>query len=218
MPSDSTLAIIGTAGRKNDAALLAADPERFAERMLAAALKVADRTKTNHLVSGGAAWADHVAVWLFLSDPTRFTLQIEAPAPFVTAGTGGLEYADTGERDFIKNPGGTSNHYLRAFADTLGLARPEWSPFIDFALVAGHPRATIRVTHGFQPRNLLVAQSTHALAMTFGGGRVLQDGGTAKTMTAFLARPDHGESYHLDLGAMRMHAGAQVGGSASRQA
>lgn len=183
--------------------------------MLAAARKLADLTHATHLVSGGAAWADHMAVLLFLSDPARFTLQIEAPDEMVTAPSGGLQYADTGERgprSFINNPGGTSNHYLQAFADALAITRPQWSPFLDFALVAGHPRVTIRVTHGFQARNLLVAGAQNALAMTFGEGSLLKDGGTANTMNAFLSRPDHGLAYHLDLSAMKLHAKARVGG------
>lgn len=215
MVNQDTLAIIGTAGRGEDGPKLASNAEGYVDRMLAAARKVADLTKANHLVSGGAAWADHIAVLLFLSDPTRFTLQIEAPAEFVTSPSGGLEYVDTGERGkkaFIANPGGTCNYYHHSFADALGATRQHWSPFLDFALVAGHPRATIRVTHGFDPRNALVAESKHALAMTFGQGATVKDGGTARTMKAFLSRADHGSAYHLDLSAMKLIPNARVAG------
>lgn len=216
VPATTSLAIIGTAGRGEDAARLAGNPEMFVDRMLAAARKVADLTKASHLVSGGAAWADHIAVLLFLADPARFTLQIEAPAPMVVSHDGGLEYRDTGERgkrSFIANPGGTCNHYHRQFLDALGATRPNWSPFLDFALIAGHPRVTVRVTHGFDARNELVAQADNALAMTFGAGATLKDGGTTRTMRSFLRRDGRGAAYHLDLSAMKLHPNARVVGS-----
>lgn len=54
-----TLAIIGTAGRQEDADRLKV---RHWNEMCQAAIKVIEENGVTRLVSGGAAWADHVAV------------------------------------------------------------------------------------------------------------------------------------------------------------
>lgn len=59
----TTLAIIGTAGRKNDFDNL--DASKF-RRMISIAHALILNQEITHLVSGGAAWADHVAVSLAL--------------------------------------------------------------------------------------------------------------------------------------------------------
>lgn len=199
-----TLAIIGTAGRKGDGPRLDADPNRYLERMQAAALKVAELCGATELVSGGAAWADHIAVMLFLAHPTRFTLRLELPAPLVPLAGGGLAFEDTGVRDFVANPGGTSNHYHENFGRSAFRYRGR-SPRDDFAAIQGNPRVSIQVTPGLFARNKKVALADHCLAMTFGEGRALKDGGTANTMSAFCARPDRGRAFHLDLSDCRLY-------------
>lgn len=210
------LAIIGTAGRADDGKRLAADPERYLTRMLDAAREVSKLTGATELISGGAAHADHCAVLLFLEDPKTYTLELELPAPFVTDGIGGYKYFDKGAGDFKNNPGGVSNHYMRLFHKALSKTRPEWSPFTDFAdleFARGSPaladRITINVGTGFLERNLVVAaKAHHCLAMTFGEGRALKDGGTAHTMSNFLAKRGHGAAYHLDLNTLKLWEGA----------
>ncbi len=211
----SKLAIIGTAGRGNDGKKLAADPERYLTRMLDAARKVSEMTGVTKLVSGGAAFADHCAVLLYLEDPKRYSLELEIPAAFESDLIGGCKYFDKGSGDFRSNPGSVSNHYHRLFKSALSKTRPNWSPFNDFATLVGltaqPSNVTINVGAGFFERNLVVAaKADHCLAMTFGDKSLLKDGGTAHTMGAFLARPDHGEAFHLDLNTMSLYRNARV--------
>lgn len=211
----STLAIIGTAGRGSDGKRLASDPKLYLDTMKRAALKVAERVGATTLVSGGAAWADHIAVILFLLDSDRLNLELELPAPLGLS-TAESVYEDNGQRDARTNPGGTANHYHRLFRRAIQSFDPDGCPFIDLALVRPSDhlpflrRAKITVTPGFLARNLVVAsKADHVLAMTFGDGRLLKDGGTAHTMRHFLAR-NHGSSYHLDLNTLKLYEGAKV--------
>lgn len=134
---------------------------------------------------------------------------LELPAPLEVSGDGAT-FRDTGERSFVSNPGGTCNYYHRLFLRAAASGRPGWSPFNDFQAVRSHARVSIRVTHGLHARNHFVAQADHCLAMTFGDGRQLKDGGTAHTMGLFLSRPERGQSFHLDLHTLRLHPGALV--------
>lgn len=54
-----TLAIIGTAGRKDDYSKLTA---HHYQQMILAAKKVIELEKVTHLVSGGAAWSDNIVL------------------------------------------------------------------------------------------------------------------------------------------------------------
>ena len=205
----SKLAIIGTAGRGPDAKILASDPEHYLKRMMDAARKVSELTNSTELVSGGASWADHIAVLLFLEDLTHYTLELELPAPLVERGDD-LQYYDKGTGDFKANPGAVSNHYHRLFKKAFTKTRTMWSPFKDFRSLEGVSRVKTTVTPGFLPRNLKVAEKAdHVLAMTFGQGKRLKDGGTAHTMSAFLAR-GVGTAYHLDLNTLKLYANATV--------
>lgn len=197
------LAIIGTAGRKDDARKLAARPAFFLERMQAAALAIASRVGATHLVSGGAAWADHVAVLLFLQSPERFILELRLPAALdVHAST--PAFVSNGSRG-VSNPGGVLNYYHQSFAAVLQKDRPGWNPIQDLATAAAHSRADLSVSNGLFARNDVVAASAdYALAMTFGDGALLKDGGTAHTMRQFLDRHGADRAFHLDLNSMRL--------------
>jgi hypothetical protein len=101
-----SFAIVGTAGRKEDGKKLS---RKHYEAMAIVADCLVDQFAENnypitHLVSGGAAWADHVAVRLFL-DKKVPNLRLFLPAAWED-GT----FKDTGERDPFKNPGGTANY------------------------------------------------------------------------------------------------------------
>lgn len=208
------LAIIGTAGRGPDGKQLATDPERYLTRMLDAARKVSELTGATELISGGAAWADHIAVLLFLENPEHYSIELELPAAFEPDGVGGYRYHDKGTHDFKDNPGAVSNHYHKLFTKAVAKVRPRFSSFLHFADVeAVHVglAAEVRtnVGTGFLERNLVVAaKAHHCLAMTFGNGRQLKDGGTAHTMSNFLAKRNHGDAYHLDLNTLKLYKDA----------
>lgn len=204
------LAIIGTAGRATDGKILASRPDLYLDTMKRAALKVADLTNSTTLLSGGAAWSDHIAILLFLDNPSRFRLQLELPAPLVTDGDG-KSFDDNGTGNFKNNPGAVSNHYHRLFKKALIKLQPNWSPFIDFKRIYDYAEYSSRVTYGFLNRNLIVArEANHCIAMTFGNGAQLKDGGTAHTMSHFLARENHGKAYHLDLNTLKLYEDAKT--------
>lgn len=201
------LAIIGTAGRKDDATELASNPTLYLSRMLDAAREVIRLTGAKTLVSGGAAAADHIAVLIYLQNLQNLFLELELPERLVVKNDL-LEYFDTGVRDPFQNAGGTANFYHRQFAAMFDTG---WSPFMDFRKAIVSRNAKTTVTRGFHARNLVVAgKADHVLAMTFGEGRRLKDGGTAHTMAAFLARKDRGDAYHLDLNTLKLYKGATV--------
>ncbi len=206
------LAIIGTAGRADDGKRLVLDPETYLTRMLDAAREVSKLTGATELISGGAAFSDHIAVILFLEDPSHYTLELELPAPFESDLVGGYKYFDKGSGDWKGNPGAVSNHYHRLFLKVFKKTRLTWSPFNDFSSLESYRssgQVTINVGTGFLERNLVVAgKAHHCLAMTFGNGRQLKDGGTAHTMSHFLAKRDHGAAYHLDLNTLKLWEGA----------
>ena len=110
------LAIIGTAGRKDDASRLGSNPGYYYRRMLDAARQVAIYTGADTLVSGAAAWADFMAIALYLSEPGKYGLELHLPESLCVDPSKGRPFLDTGEVNWVTNPGGTSNHYLRQFA------------------------------------------------------------------------------------------------------
>ena len=172
------LAIIGTAGRKEDAARLHID---MWKNIYIQVRQIIRERKITHLISGGAAWADHLAVQLFNQGEVE-KLDLYLPARWNTfAYEEGTGYG-------TQNPGGTSNYYHRKFSERLGIESLEE---IQAAIVHG---ASIHFDKGgFFGRNNLVAQNSDSvLALTFGsrdyeGAWVdanaagLKDGGTAHT-------------------------------------
>ncbi|KAL6041651.1 DprA-like DNA processing chain A [Balamuthia mandrillaris] len=115
--------IIGTAGRGADAARLHKD--LFDAMVYQAIHLIEEEFKLEwervHLVSGGAAWADHVAVTLWnmgkcleKRQPSKLTVYMPCPWDFKQQ-----RYHDDGRVDWRSNPGGTSNYYHRLFSQKL---------------------------------------------------------------------------------------------------
>ena len=170
------LAIIGTAGRKEDEAKLTLPMWREVYRSIRSRIDGNDT-----LASGGAAWADHLAVQLYLMDEVK-ALHLFLPAAFE-----GGRFLDTGGFG-VQNPGGTSNYYHRKFSAKLNINS---LGDIEAAIRKG---ATVAVdSGGFFGRNSLLANATNqVIALTFGARDYagpwvnadeagLKDGGTAHT-------------------------------------
>lgn len=175
----ATLGIIGTAGRGEDAALLTANHWRS---MLTVAQIVAEVTGATRLVSGGAAWADALAVELYLRGQTK-ELSLHLPARFDT-------HDECPRYDNADKCGAVSNSYHKAFTKVTGY---DGLTAIAEALGKGchNTQPSVRSTSfgAFFLRNALVVdEASVMLAFTFGNGVVLKDGGTAHTMSRFLAR------------------------------
>lgn len=163
------IGIIGTAGRLTDAKrLTAAHFEamcRCTEDVLREhQLDIADRD----LVSGGAAWADHVAVRLYLlRRATSLTLHL--PASFYRR--------DSETRASFLNTADAwaANRCHKAFSSVI---EQDSLAEIELALSRG---ACHTVSNGFKARNLRVAQCDMLIAYTFGDGDAPKDGGTRHT-------------------------------------
>ena len=194
------IAIIGTAGRggaydpHSDYSKLARKGARAYVEMLdtARTLLTAIAPSGYRLISGGAAWADHLAVSLYLEhkEGACHGLTLHLPCPWAKT-----RFHDTGVYNFRTNPGGTSNALHAAFSRIIGrnsLAE------IDQALNLG---AQTAIGDGFFDRNNVIAQNAdHVIAFTFGRGAALKHGGTHHTMEAFLKRRDVGQnSHHVNL-------------------
>lgn len=175
------MAIIGTAGRGS--AITRLDKKVY-NTMVAYAIKYANELGISPedlvLVSGGAAWADHVAVSIFLhgrgdNDKPQVCkgLELHLPAPFLMDPAA---YENT-------QCGRTANGYHRQFAKKVtGDGRRSLSG-IKKAISLG-AQVTVYDGPGYSPfftRNSEVAKADIVLAYTFGVGDAPQDGGTKDT-------------------------------------
>lgn len=199
------LAIIGTAGRKLDQGMLTSE---HYPRMIHAVYRLIDHLKIDtgslHLVSGGAAWSDHVAVSLVLEGlvpAERLSLYLPAKLEY---------YGFEGGEDFDQRTADTANYYHKLFSQKIGR-----DSIAELHSVRKQGATLEPIAGGFFSRNSLVAQNVgtdgHLLAFTFGsqttdqeswtirsfGGTVkakdagLKDGGTADTFNKCKANKHH---------------------------
>lgn len=148
----TSIAIIGSAGRGTDAGHINADIYDYMYREALNAIREHD---IDEAVSGGAAFADHVAVSLFLKGEVK-SLRLYLPAIF-----NGRAYIPNPR--IPSNPGKTTNEYHEEFRKSCGV---EGLSEIKEAISRG---AKVEVYHGFKRRNLEVATNcTHMIAFTFG--------------------------------------------------
>ena len=206
---DVTFAIVGTAGRKDGASRLSKNHfEAMCEcaRQLLQQFNESDYN-VNTLVSGGAAFADHVAVKLFLNKEIP-RLKLFLPCPYLTEAR---QYDPTpvvSKEQKNWSPGEIANAYHNKFTRKVG-----FNSLTDI-LHAMEQGAEVHVAKGFYARNALVAQSDAILAMTFGDHEWVKDGGTAHTVLTYLNRVrKYGffdKSFHYDLNSGEIFCGARV--------
>lgn len=147
-----TLAVIGTAGRKDDADRIS---RGLYDAMYGELAFLVSHWGIKKAVSGGAAVADHLAVRAF-NEGLVDALTLFLPANFYNG-----SYVPNPRVRF--NPGQTSNKYHRSFSKLCDI---DSLREIDFAIRNG---ARVIVNEGFHMRNSDVADScTHMVAMTFG--------------------------------------------------
>lgn len=174
------VAIIGTAGRKRM-------PERRHERyMLDAAREFLRGREGSTLVSGGAAWADHVAVRLALEDGWPLSLHLPAEFDHVCK-----RYTSEGWH----SPGSVSNIWHRKFSEVA--RRDALASLREIAEVLRLPTTSVPVAgRGFWFRNRTIAESEDILAFTFGATEPI-DGGTRQTWD--MARELGAALHHVGL-------------------
>ena len=155
------VAVIGTAGRHDQHLQLSAN---IFERMCRKAAEFVG--PEDDLQSGGAAWADHVAVVLFLAERAR-SLTLYLPAEFDLVSARFVEVS----RDRL-DCGRIANRYHDLFAWRTG-----WRPMTMIA-EAAQRGAKLVVIPGFKERNFPVGDCDRLIAFTFGSGVWPEDGGT----------------------------------------
>lgn len=146
-----SLGIIGTAGRKDDAGRL---NQLVWNDMLNCALLRIETEAPEFLISGGAAWADHLAVELYRTKKIA-NLRLYLPADFSDKFLYPIEDSN--------HPGAIANYYHKAMSNCLH--RDSLGELKD-AINMG---AEVHVIPGFKQRNSYVAsKSDYLLAFTFG--------------------------------------------------
>lgn len=203
---DITFSIIGTAGRKDDEKKLSKD---HFEAMCIVASGLLEQFKDSNypvttLVSGAAAWADFVAVKLFL-DKKAPKLKLFLPCEWA-----GTRFYDNGiMADAKRNPGGIANHYHSKFQKITHI-----NSLAQIQTAQNEGAELIPVDKGFFARNALVAKSDFLLAITFGNGSEVKDGGTAHTVKCYLDRVKKegifDKSFHYDLNSKMIYAGCTL--------
>lgn len=185
------VSIIGSAGRKDDQPLMSRQlwTTMLSHATLALEALVPDNQEL-HLMSGGAALANHVAVALFLNKVAdRLTLHL--PAKFRNS-----KFVETSSKF---DAGRTTNYYHKNFRHACNV---DGLREIQRAIDEGAETTT--GPGGFKARNLLVADCDLLIAYTFGTDTTLnrptdsgwkdhraaglKDGGTAHTWNNSNAR------------------------------
>lgn len=159
------IAIIGTAGRDKNVTMADAHWTHMTTVIFQ------ELNPEDYLVSGGAAWADHVAIWAYLNNLCS-GLTLHLPAPFRQGQYQGA----------YGTSGAACNYYHDKFGKALGI-----DPYqhIAAAIEKGALVTQQPIAKGYAAmaaRNKLVANDcTHMVAFTFGTGDVPADGGTKIT-------------------------------------
>jgi len=166
-PTGKTIAIIGTAGRDKNVIM---DKATW-EKMLSDAKKRV--SPEDVLISGGAAWSDHLAVKLFL-DGKVSGLKLRLPAP-IDPKTGRFVGG-------FGTSGGAANYYHDSFSKTIGV---DTLAEIKEAIKKGADVSYEPTGSGYGAmfaRNSKVAsEANKVIAYTHGTGNIPADGGTKQT-------------------------------------
>lgn len=168
------ISIIGTAGRGADALRMTAELFEQMVRVARHLIQTNGGDEPVDLISGGAAWSDSVALYLWLRHRQEFrSLTLHLPCRW---DHDKRQHHDNGSWDWKENPGRTANRYHQEFSAKMN--RNTLADMHD-ALSAG---ATFVDTYkGFHERNGHVADCDYLIAFTWGDGATPTDGGTADT-------------------------------------
>lgn len=182
MSSITTISIIGSAGRNDDAPKMT--KELFQVMVSKAKGEILslleEKSETNYtLVSGGAAWADHVAVRLYLEGFCE-NLTLHFPARW-----------DKNKFDNASKDGFMSNKYHTAFSARM---KVDTLSEISQAIEKG---AKVITYNGFFLRNKEVAKSDVILAFSWAENESEISGGTGYTWS--LAK---GKKIHIPLSSL----------------
>ena len=169
------IAIIGTAGRKEDGDKLNKEMYEKMIKVVQEQIAILIAENTNglgpvDLVSGGAAWADHLSVSLYLMDVAE-SLTLYFPCEWDIDRCKYQENIST-----YNGVPRTANYYHQLFSNKMG---ENTLAGIQKAVDKG--AVYYEVEGGFWSRNLSVGKVDAIIAYTFGEGDVPKDGGTKHT-------------------------------------
>lgn len=164
------VSVIGTAGRDFSKPMTAA---LYTKMVLATEVEIervislrsetwADVT----LRSGGAAWSDHILVDLANKHPDC-RVDLHFPAEW--------DYTDSCFSRQTRD-GQTANYYHGFFSKALGR-----NTLAELEILMASVRATVTTYNGFKVRNVPVSKCDLMVALTWGIGNTLADGGTSHT-------------------------------------
>lgn len=174
-----TVSIIGTAGRDKTKVYTS---ELF-DKMVYSAKYILRDLKDITLVSGGAAWADHVAVKLYLDNFCQ-NLILHFPCKWDND-----KFIDNGNWSWKINPGKTANNYHHKFSQIMGNESLK-----DISNAINKGAIIIDDYNGFHSRNAEVAKSDYLIAFTWSSNGYPCDGGTLDTW-----KKSNSQKCHVDL-------------------
>lgn len=181
------VAIIGTAGRDEHQPM---SKDMFLKMVDAARQQIEEKWQLKpsqvRLVSGGAAWSDHIAVELFLKHEYA-QLELNLPCRWQEKSDDGLGpcYVDNGQYSWKTNPGHMSNHYHQECSKSLGYSTLQE---IQDAMDKG---AMTHVYAGFHARNRKIARAKYMVAFSWASEPSCLSGGTKYTWNASRALHRH---------------------------
>lgn len=152
----NVVSVIGTAGRTNTNLL----SKQLYDNMYVTLTKLLKTFNGSKLLlkSGGAAWADHLAVDYYLHhnhDPC-IDLHLYFPCPFTNG-----QFLDNGMNNWKQNPGRSANRYHHRFSKMINR---DSLKSIQLAIDQG---ASVTVRKGFHARNSDVAVCNYLIAFTW---------------------------------------------------
>ena len=141
--------------------------------------------KTINLVSGGAAWSDHVAIYLFLTNKYgKLTLYL--PCHW---NSDLIMHEDNNKTGFIHNPDKSANKYHNNFSKVLG-----YNTLHDIENAKLNKAIIVDDNIGFHKRNTLISKSEYLIAFSWAKNEFSIEGGTLDTW-----KKCKGKKIHIDL-------------------
>ena len=179
------ISIIGTAGRGTSILTL---NETVYQKMYDTTLEVLSNYDIDNtvLVSGGAAWADHLVVKYKL-EHNEHPIELHLPAEFDVDNSGFIENKDG-------DAGSTANYYHLRFSERCNI-----DSLLELSIAIQLINTLCIDTYkGFFARNLEVSKSNVVIALTYGDKDRVKDGGTFHTAKNYLKLGGK-ELWHIDL-------------------
>lgn len=125
-----------------------------------------------HLVSGGAAWSDHVAVYLYMQHPeAKLTLHLPCRWDHIHQ-----QFVDNGGSHWAHNPGRLANKYHHMFTQMVG-----FNSLQQLETVMTQGASIVDHYKGFHARNRVVGDVQCLLAFSYAPGDKPVTGGTLYT-------------------------------------